>query len=390
MNDSADTVVDLGNGINVRCTSTTATSLLVEIFWRHFRLLRSHVSPDRRADHAQFGNALIRSDIGIDMDFFAGLLTWTAKIDVHVPFVGWQTPIDINDDILVRFDPSIGEIDGQTTVNAPVVDDPVWGRSKLTSPTILRLHVADQHRQLADVGRIVKNGLFSDYPPFTFNVVACCGHTADGKPGLYGDPLSPWFNIFFGIYQVDCSKTDWTRPFGYESHAGAASIIRIDDLVRLGKADWNWFSNYLYGVPPSACEQFGSVEVGDVQATPQLTIDIGGRRWHRLTLAGLQVVSCYQSNAPGAAVLVDNTPAAAVWREAFGQPCPRPNFDKSFVATDITATFEMACWEDANAFHTIFFGGTSGTSTAPGFIAAQLQATESVITNFYADRGFEP
>jgi hypothetical protein len=50
----------------------------------------------------------------------------------------------------------------------------------------------------------------------------------------------------------------------------------------------------------------------------------------------------------------------------------------------------MACWEDANAFHTIFFGGTSGTSTAPGFIAAQLQATESVITNFYADRGFEP
>src|SRR4029077_9122179 len=109
--------------------------------------------------------------------------------------------VDRSDRVLLSFDPSLGEVDGSTAVHPPMVDDPVFGTSQTCTPTILRIHVDDKPRDLCDVGRVVKETMFPEHPPFVFNTVACVGAFPVGGPGQYTDPCSIWFNTFLGYYQ---------------------------------------------------------------------------------------------------------------------------------------------------------------------------------------------
>ena len=89
---------------------------------------------------------------------------------------------------------------------------------------------------------------------------------------------------------------------------GAEAFPRIEDLVRLGKSDWNFFSNWDYGVPEEAVEPYCAV---DVEPADHVDRRPGGDRRaamaHRIDLLGVEVASCYVSDAPGARRLVRNT-----------------------------------------------------------------------------------
>ena len=155
---------------------------------------------------------------------------------------------------------AVGEIGGSLEFVEPVVDDPRYGRSQLCTPAILRLHVDAGRRAISDAGRLVKETLFAEHGPFVFNTVACVGAADDAGRGAYPNPDSIWFNVFFGCYQIDAPKSDWSRPFGYVSADGAASKIEFDDVTRLGEADWNFFSNWMYGVPREAIDPYNVVD----------------------------------------------------------------------------------------------------------------------------------
>ena len=100
----------------------------------------------------------------------------------------------------------------------------------------------------ARVGRLVHDALFPDEPDFSFNV-----EFARGDGDAYTDPTSIWFNAFMGYYEIKVPKETWHRPFGYRFEAGGTRIAP-DDLLRIGRADWNYFSAYLYGVPFSVVD----------------------------------------------------------------------------------------------------------------------------------------
>lgn len=391
MGPSADSVIDLGHDVSLHCTFTGKEAVDWRLQWKAETVLHGTLSASDHQGKISLDNGIIRASGEIDVDFQAGEVSVTVLVEVRNPLADpptWDTILNLNDAVLLRFDPSQGVVAGSATPHPPVVEGP-WGPSG-SSGSILRLHIADQDRALLDVGQLVMAEMFSGYSPFTFNVVACCGRPTGSPtgPGVYGDPESRWFNVFFGIYQLDANKSDgWTRPFGYESAAGVSSIPSTDDLLRLGKSDWNWFSNYLYGVPKSTCEQYSGTDPGTT-FSPVATSTIGTTSWHTFTMSGVVVASCYQSSAPGAEQLVINSILTAEWRESFGEPCPRAEYTTSFIPTTLMASLTMAYWEDDTAYHTLVFGGTSGVATPAPFLAAQNAAAQAAIAAYYPGAGF--
>ncbi|MEJ7584469.1 MAG: hypothetical protein WKF43_10385 [Acidimicrobiales bacterium] len=393
MADANGHTLPLGHDFALICSSPVGGGTVrVRLSWRGRDLFDRSFTADQ--PHAEIGLSLptVRADGMVELDPFAGELRLAAHLAVRHRRNGgdasWKDLIDPDRVIVIRFDPSIGEVGGSTAVHEPIVDDPRFGRSQLSTPVVLRIHVAEDDRVLADVGRIVKSELFTSYPPFTFNTVACVGAAADGAPGAYGDPESIWFNVFFGYYQVDCSKSRWSRPFGYRSAAGAASVPATEDVLRLGKADWNWFSNWMYGVPERVLYPYSRIDkdpVGIVIKGPTL---VGASRWHHLRLSGVAVASCYEADRSCANRLERNTPLQTVWRHAFGMPHLRVCHPVSFVPTDVDAALDMAYWEDDTAYHTVMFGGTAQAGSDPGFLDAQVAATRAIIEEDYPALGF--
>ena len=333
-----------------------------------------------------------KADLTAVVDVFAGEVRIVMGVAVrrHAKAgttAGWK-PLFGARLVVFRFAPAAGQVAGSAVVHAPTVDDAVWGRSQLCTPAVLRLFVDESHRAGTPVGRLVKQVVFPDHPPFVFNTVACVGGVADGGPGLYSDPESHWFNVFLGYYQVDCDKRLWSRPFAYRAAAGAASAVEPDDILRLGMADWNWFSNWMYGVPSDVAMLYTSVGAEDVTITEPQLVGIGSSRWHQLRFSGVQTASCYQASAFGGRRLVRNSPLGAVWRRAFGLAHPRPQFPRSFVPTSLEAVCDLCYWEDDAAFHTVIFGASAAVGTDPGFIATQRAALHQVIERAYPTLGF--
>lgn len=293
--------------------------------------------------------------------------------------------------MLFDIDPTIGRVGGSVCTHAPEVNDPQIGRSKSIVPTISRIDVDNSPKLVARMGGLAKRTFFADYPSFVFNVCFAVGDFGLFlRPGLYADPHSHWFNVFFGYYQLDAPKATWNRPFAYETD-GAHPAIRFEDIIRLGKSDWNFFSNYIYGVPLECIEPYNHIDL----STPCRNLGvqtIGSRSWDLVEIEEVDVVSGYQSDSPNARKLVNNSILTPLWRRTFGLPRSRPDFPESFIGTRIRGRLFLSFSEDADSYHTLFFGGTVNKSFAASlnerFLDLQLAACREVIKRHYPHFGF--
>ncbi|MHB1534137.1 MAG: hypothetical protein ACYC1D_05905 [Acidimicrobiales bacterium] len=371
---------------------STPGSLQVRLTFRGRSLVDTFLSAERPRARIALALGPCKAEMAVVLDVFAGEVRLVTDVAVRRTTrcdsgVRWKHLVNSRR-VMLRFAPAAGQVAGSAAVHAPTVDDPTWGSSQLCTPAVLRLFVDDSHRSVTAAGRIVKQVLFPEHPPFVFNTVACVGSVAPGAPGVYSDPLSHWFNVFFGYYQIDCDKSLWSRPFAYRSPAGSASAVEADDIIRLGTADWNWFSNWVYGTPTEVAMSYSSVRSGDVTIGKTRSVDIGGRRWHQLRISGVQMASCYEAGTDSAGRLVRNAIATPIWRRAFGLPRPRAGFDQSFVPTSLETDCELCYWEDSSAFHTVVFGATAAVGTDPAFMEVQQSALQQVITRAYPTLGF--
>jgi hypothetical protein len=293
--------------------------------------------------------------------------------------------------MLFDIDPTIGKVGGSVRTHAPVVNDPQIGRSRSIVPIVGRIDVDDSPKLVARMGGIAKATFFADYPSFVFNVCFAVGDFGlFFRPGLYADPHSHWFNVFIGYYQLDVPKATWNRPFAYEA-AGARPAIRLEDIIRIGKADWNFFSNYMYGVPLDCIKPHNQVDL----STPCRNLGshtIGSRFWDLVEIEEVKVVSGYESDSPGARKLVNNSILTPLWRRTFGLPRTRPDFPESFIRTDIRARLYLSFSEDAESYHTVIFGGTVNKSFPSSlnerFLDLQLTACRAIISRHYPHLGF--
>jgi hypothetical protein len=377
----------LGYGLQLRCMMDSLDdSVQVGVAWRGIGL--GHQRFSRQRDHHPFRLTLgfLRVEVGVWADVFSGEVAGEGEIAVR-PLVGrWRKLVDVDRKVL-RFDPAVGEIGGKPGFAEPVVDHEHYGRSQLCTPAILRLHVDEGERAISDAGRLVKSSLFASHPPFVFNTIACVGTADASGRGAYPNPNSVWFNVFFGCYQIDAPRSEWSRPFGYLSAAAAASQIAFDDITRLGEADWNFFSNWMYGVPLEAIEPYNTVDPVTTVQDPAPGL-IGNTLWHHAVVEGVTCVSTYESDGRGAARLVTNSLIDDIWRRAFGLPNPQRDRPTSFLPTTLRAELHMAYFEDEDAYHTVICGGTATLPVDPEFLAAQMTAIRAVIETSYPDCGF--
>jgi hypothetical protein len=256
--------------------------------------------------------------------------------------------------------PLLGEIDGKTKVPAARITSREFGVSSgLDMAVEIRVH---DKKEIPDgVGQIVKRKLFSDRD-LIFNVCFSCGKGGVIKKGLYTDPCSHWFNVFFGYYEIDVPAAKWGRPFGYDLKNGNLSI-NFDDMCRIGIADWNWFSNYLYGVPKDFIKPWNNPEDPDIEKTDKGRITIGNRYWDQVEVDKFTVASAY--TAPKEEHLLDERSIwTALWRLSYGRPHPRKAIGPSFFPCKMKARFYMYFDEKYDpelgerAYRTFIFGGT--------------------------------
>lgn len=331
----------------------------------------------------------MRADLEIVVDVFSGEVRTSAHLDVRAKRTRtWRRLVDCEEVIVARFAPSVGQVAGSTAVHPPMIDDARWGRSLPCSPAVLRFFVDDVGRSLAAAGQRAKRALFADHPPFVFNTVACVGCDPGDDVRRYNDPQSPWFNVFFGYYQIDCAKDLWERPFAYRSAAGRESVVLVDDLIRVGMADWIWFSNWMYGLPADIAVSYSSGGARRATVSDQEVHRIGQGTWHRVRLEDVDVATCEEGAGPGARRLADNTPLAAMWRRSFGPPRRRAQRRPSFGPVTLEAVCDLCYWEDDKAFHTVVFGATARAGTDPTFLQTQLAALQAVRENSYPSLGF--
>lgn len=392
MCDPGWTQIELGLGLNICYRFTSASEIDFQLCFQSTELANGTINEANPELKLQVGeDDLVRADLDVTLQPVLGQVL--ASGDVALNEGGTWTPVvQFQNEVLFLFDPTSGSFGGNTVPQAPAVpaNPGQWVASYCSSGSrVTRFHVTDDERVLTDIGYQVKQRMWPGYPPFVLNIIACCGErNADGS-GPYVDPTQPWFNVFLGAYQVDCLKGDgWTRPFGYDSANGKDSAIHSEDIERVGKSDWNWFSNFMYGVPAQVCAQYSNI--GDATFDFLGTQQIGSSLWHSVTLSNVTVASAYQSNAPGAQQLVENSMLTPNWQKSFGTPCPRDGFPTSFIPTTLNSALFMAYSEDADGYHTVMIGGTTNPKFANSqpFLAAQMNAVKQALATSYPAAGF--
>lgn len=261
--------------------------------------------------------------------------------------------------------PMLGEIDGKSSVLPGKINSKKFGTS-FGMPMAVEININNKKSMPEDVGKIVKEKLFSDndYKDKTaiFNVCFSCGKGSIIQGGTYTDPTSHWFNVFFGYYEIDVPQKAWGRPFGYQQLNGSMEV-NFQDLLRIGLADWNYFSNYLYGVPLKKASQY--LNTSDPKVTTRYIdrMQIKQKTWDYVEIDNFEVVSAYTARGKEDE-LEERSIWTGLWRRSYGYPHPRKGFNENFFPCRMKAHFYMAFGEghdhDLNetAYKTYIFGGT--------------------------------
>jgi hypothetical protein len=284
--------------------------------------------------------------------------------------------------------PLVGEIDGRFEVVPAVIDDPVFGQSTHL-PTVLEIVVSEKRRWPLRVGKLVNEKFFDAFGPIIFNVCFSCHHPDPLGRSDYADPTSHWFNVFFGFYEIDVPRSAWDRPFGFKSADRDAPEIEFDDLERIGKSDWNYFSNYIYGVPRQVIAPLD--RIGDPQVTKRVAdqpVEIDGERFVEAEIDGLEVVTGYV--AEGGRLRDNVWFFSPIWRRVFGTAPSNPEFERSYFPVRMKMRFWIR-WEtgydqdlQADAFRTFIYGGTinkayDGPLDNEAFLDLQMEAVKGAV-----------
>lgn len=285
----------------------------------------------------------------------------------------------------------LGDVNHKYVVDCPKVDDPRIGKSKC-APFALKIVVGEHGTGFpGGIGKVVHDALFPNKPTFTFKVVFAAAETDLLGRGNYANPSSIWYNVFFGYYEIDVPKRGWGRPFGYDL-VGGRRTVRHDDLLRIGKADWNHFSNQLYGVPLAAInrQHLDQIDPRGVTLPPVYEKPIGAGMWDLVEIRGVEVVSPYRSKHDGQSY-VDTGHDMPVWQYVFGRyDGDDPRVRASFLPSRMHGKFYMYFKEDRDPdtheeiYRTFMFGGTVNEAYPDRaenerFLSLQMTALEHVI-----------
>src|SRR5215211_1401195 len=349
----------------------------------------ARLSPDVPCQQFSFDGDTLKIDMTVCANAWLGAITATGAVQILYEGT-WETIFSLDNEQLVWFAPGTGYVGGNPVPDPPVVTSQKYGNSMSSSGSaVTRFFVDDDYRVISNAGAMANEAFFEAYPGFVRNIVACVGANRPDGFGVYPDPTSSWFDVFFGYYQIDAPGDDWSRPFGYVSADGVASQVAFEDIARLGKSDWNYFSAWMYGVPEEAILPYNGIDMTRITySQASQPVQIGTTLWHDAFVGNVDVVSAFRASAPGAAGYSFNSILSPLWQESFGRPDPQPQPPQSFVGAILEGRFFMAYYEDSEGYHTVMFGGTGAYQRDEVFVDLQRQAGSAVIARSYPGLGF--
>ncbi len=280
--------------------------------------------------------------------------------------------------------PLIGEFHNKFFIEPPRLLTKKFGKASF-SPIVVEIPIND-NTGIEDAGKIVNDLYFKKKPPIMFNVCFACARPSLFKGGDYANPESHWFNVFFGFYEIDVDAALWKRPFGFKN--ASANDLDFDDLLKIGKSDWNFFSNYLYGVPKNECLKYSSLTDSIKTSIINTNITIGTHKFIEAEVSGVKVVSAYVSKQDNKKLLKNDGILTTIWQSAFGRPKPSNKYPDSFIPATMKLhfyiRFEKSFDHDLNsdAYKTYIYGGTinmdyNGSVNNDDFLKAQLEAVRA-------------
>ncbi|MCP4136105.1 MAG: hypothetical protein GY754_34360 [bacterium] len=296
--------------------------------------------------------------------------------------------------------PMLGDINNFHFNHAPDMNSKEFGKSA-HAPLITEITVSDEESIPGNVGQKVHNTYFPDYPEFIFNVSFACAASNPfvKNSALYTDPNSIWFNVFFGYYEIDAPLSKWDRPFGYIEKDGKL-VPYVEDSIRIAKADWNYFSNYMYGVPEESIEPCNTIDHDEITIVDHTKRKkIGDKYWDVVELDDLEVVSAYYTEEDDEKIVDNSVLFSPLWRISFGGSNPDKNHKKSFfpvkMGLKFYMTYKIEYDEDLGemAYKTFFFGGTKNglfpdRAASDRFREEQLKTIRKLIVSHFPDLGF--
>lgn len=272
--------------------------------------------------------------------------------------------------------PTVGEISDKIFSNPIKINKKFCGRKSTSYKTIMEIIIDRESKSLSGCGKLVYDIYFEDYPKMLLNVCYSCGKPNIFRKGGYGDPLSIWYNVFLGYWEVDVLVNDLNRPYGYTINKNGFRSINKKEVLAIIKSDWNYFSNHIYGVPIEFID-------GDIKSVSNFNKEvkvfkkqkiINGKKWDHLHLNDVKVVTTYQFT--DGAKFKKHSFYTPLWHILFGKPLsPKKNIDEvlnkiniskisSFFPTsmdgEIFMTYDIVKDVDLNglAYRTYFFGGS--------------------------------
>ena len=235
--------------------------------------------------------------------------------------------------LVVRVLP-VGSVHGKRLPRAPRVDDPRLGRSK-GLPIAMRFRLDEDATGFpAGIGRAAHRALFSGQPGLTVHVVFACAAPDLLGRSAFADPRSAWFDVFFGYYEVEVDAAAWGRPFAYDRDAAGRLTLRLEELARLVRADWNYLSNGVYGVPAAAARAIDARGLDELVAKDLGRVRPAGcdRAFDQASLEDMVVVSPYSND--GGRDACSHGLVGWLWRRSFGT-CRTPGLAPSFAPTSL-------------------------------------------------------
>lgn len=178
----------------------------------------------------------------------------------------------------------------------------------------------------------------------------------------------------------------WDRPFGFI--ANNSNQLAIEDLIKLAKADWNFFSNYMYGVPFQNCVTASEIFGDEVLKIIDDKVIINNKQFIEAEISNIKVVSGYQSASEK--LLNNDKLFSPIWRKVFGIHPPISDYLKSFITTNMKMKFYIRFEKSFDpdleeiCYNTYIYGGSinldyPNSTTNERFLDSQLQGIKQSI-----------
>lgn len=160
---------------------------------------------------------------------------------------------------------------------------------------------------LENIGYMLKKYMFEEYPSFM-----CSEYLTCSKKNNYSNPLSNWYNVVYGFYEINAPCSGWARPYGFTTDFK----IIPSEIIKVISSNTNIVINYIYGVPFWKCVEACSMQGKEKVTIVNEKVSIGEYNYIEIMIEDMNLITCYTTDKKLLSLPYNSL--SKLWREIFG------------------------------------------------------------------------